>query len=566
MAAFHRLGLPGTACGPVFDHLVALLRQLTGAASVTLALVDDHRAWITVGGPSAVAMPRDASPAAAALSHPAQVWQRSVDRPLLDAHPALAELAHPVTVVTVRIDTPDGHAVGALELAWPEGEHPRSLVPTVLEGLAEHVRDLLELHAEVDGYRRVVDLAPEPTLVLDRHAAIIRANPALTSLVGSDGDALEGVAFLDLVHVDDRGEAAAALAGVLTAPQRTTRSELRLRSADGRTIPCLASIDHLGGATGHVRLVLHDRGDRPRSGEGPSPGSAPLARVERPDAPGGVAARLAHDLNNLLGVMATNLSLAEESLRAVADDPAPAALRELAADLAELRTAMGRATAMTSEMLAVDPGAGAAEEPVDVVQVLYGVGRLVGRSMPEGVRLSLDVPGELPPVAGEARDLERALVNLVLNARDAVVAAGAPAGSGGGEVVDPADRGSVLLRARHLGATDDSGGVTHRAERVEVQVIDDGVGMDASTRARAPEPLFTTKGDEGNGMGLATVAAYLAAIGGTLDLDSTPGAGTTATLRLPVLGDGAVEGAVRAGAEVPVVGQRVLLVDPGDRT
>ena len=551
VAAFHRLGLPTTARGPAFAHLVAVLRQLTGAATVTLAVVDDARAWLTVGVAPLAPVPLYASPAVAALEHPEVVWQRPVHGLVLDEHPALAPLDRPITVTTVRISAPDGNPVGALELAWPDGEDPRPVAPAVLERFAEHVRELLELHAEADEYRRFVELAPDPMLVLDREGRIVRVNPAVTAFVGLDSQELLGRAFLDLVHRGDRAGAAAAVTRALIVPQRTTRMELRLTVADGRSIHCAVSAGHLGGALRHVQLVLHDLTDRLRIEEEHSRLSEQLARAERLDAIGEVAAGLAHDLNNLLGVMSTNLSLAEESLQEVATNPDPVEFQELAVDLGELRTAVQRATSMTAEMLAFGATAGADDGPVDVVDVIYAVGRLVGRSLPTGVRFALDVPGELPRVAGEARELERALMNLVLNARDAVLAG---AGSGG----------SVLIRARLVSG---QAGDAEVENHVEVQVVDDGVGMDPGIQARAREPLFTTKGDDGNGMGLATVASYAATVGGTLHLDSAPGAGTTVTLSLPVAGSPSVEGAVlRADAEAPVGGVRVLLVDPGERT
>ncbi len=552
VAAFHRLGLPTTARGPAFAHLVALLRQVTGAATVTLAFVDDSRAWLTVGVAPLAPVPLDASPAVAALDHPEVVWQRPVHGAVLDDHPAMATLARPVTVTTVRIAAPDGNPVGALELAWPDGEQPRALAPAVLERFAEHVRELLELHAEVDEYRRFVELAPDPMVVLDREGRIVRVNPALTAFVGLASEDLLGRTFIELVHRGDRASAAAAVTRALINPQRTTRMELRLTVADGRSLHCAVSAGHLGGALRHVQLVLHDLTDRLRVEEEHSRLSEQLARAERLDAIGEVAAGLAHDLNNLLGVMSTNLSLAEESLGlAVEGEAGPGALQELSADLGELRTAIARATSMTAEMLAFGASSGAEDAAVDVVDVIYSVGRLVGRSMPAGVRFALDVPGELPRVSGHARDLERALMNLVLNARDAVLAA---AGTAQGARA----AGSVLIRARHAHDDDD---------RVEVQVIDDGAGMDPGTQARAREPLFTTKGDDGSGMGLATVAAYVSTVGGALDLASTPGAGTTVTLQLPVADEGVVDRAVLPSSpEVPVGGERVLLVDPGDRT
>jgi len=249
--------------------------------------------------------------------------------------------------------------------------------------------------------------------------------------------------------------------------------------------------------------------------------------------------------------MTANLSLAEEGVveltaataaTAAPDDgdarDTPTDLtRELATDLAELREAVDRASDMTTQMLALGTPADSSGATADVVEVVYRVARLLGRGLPEGVRLSLDVPGELPPVRIEARDLERAVMNLLLNARDAL------------------DGGGAIELAARLAPDGDS---------IEVVVTDDGAGMDRETQARADEPRFTTKGDRGTGMGLPTVAAMVTAAGGDLRLRSAPGEGTEVTLQLPIVTDAAAR--VPVGTDVPVGGHRVLLVDPGERT
>jgi PAS domain S-box-containing protein len=540
LAALRGLGLPGTARGPAFAHLVAVLRQLTGAPVVTLAIIDEEHAWYTAGVAPIAPVPLNASPAAVALTADTLVLTRTVIGDGFGDHPALGGVTGPVTITTVRISAPDRTPIGALELAWPAGVERIPVSTAVLARFAEHVQELIELHAEVDEYRRSVELAPEPMVVLDADGAMIRINPALAAFVGQDVRALLGRDFLELVGRRDRSRAATAITRTLISPGRTARLEVELDLADGRTVPCAISAAHLGGARRQLQLVVHDLSERLGLEEERTHLSEQLARAERLDAVGAVAAGLAHDLKNLLQVMTANLSLAEEGLAALVADDVPAdpqqLTTDLGTDLAELREAVDRATDMATQMLALGSRAGTRPVDADVVEVVYGVARLLGRGLPEGVRLSLDVPGALPPVPVDPRELERAVMNLVLNARDAV------------------DGDGSIVLAAHL---------TDEGDRIEVVVTDDGVGMDLETQARADEPLFTTKGDRGTGMGLATVAAMVTAAGGELRLRSQPGAGTAVTLELPTLTGAA---AVPVRTDTPVGGHRVLLVDPGERT
>jgi CheY-like chemotaxis protein/anti-sigma regulatory factor (Ser/Thr protein kinase) len=180
--------------------------------------------------------------------------------------------------------------------------------------------------------------------------------------------------------------------------------------------------------------------------------------------------------------------------------------------------------------------------------------RLVARSLPPRVRLVVDVSDELPPLGADPVELERAVLNLVNNARDAVGAKGTVT------IRAVADTLAAEGRERRSDLLD-------RGQRpaVRIEVVDDGTGMDQVTRARAFEPMFTTKPDgQGTGLGLPSVLAFVTATDGALHLSSEPDVGTTVTLIVPVEvpSDVEVEG-TRTG---PVGGAKVLLVDPGEHT
>lgn len=549
-AAFERLGLPETARGAAFTHVVTVLRQLTGAHAVTLSVVGGQRAWCTSGVAPFSALPIEDSPAAAALASDRQVWHRSVPGTDVQRHPGFAALARDeVHVTTVQVTDPTGLAVGALELAFADDDHQRLIPDVVLAAFGRHVSELLELHAEVDEYRRSVEFAPDPIVVLDADGLIVRANPAFAALLDGCVDALLGRSFLELIAAGDRSRATATITRVLVSPHRTVRFDVELCASDGRPFPCEIAAGHLGGPRRHLQLVVHDLTDRQRVAEEHAVLSEQLARAQRLDSISRMTAGLAHDLNNLLGVLTANLELAEESMSDVVAGFAdrggrPASLDALRTDLGELRGAVDRASELAGTLLAFGrrDGGGVA----DIVEVIGSVSSYASRTVPAGVEVAVDVPDVLPEVAAEPVSLERAVLNLVINARDAV-----------------GEAGTIHLRARYLdvGEGEDRGDV---GERIVVEVIDDGDGMDAATQARAFDPLFTTKGDAGNGLGLPTVAGLVRELGGELELSSAVGAGTAVRLSLPT--SETDRWRVPLGDDQPVAGGRVLLVDPGERT
>jgi signal transduction histidine kinase len=139
---------------------------------------------------------------------------------------------------------------------------------------------------------------------------------------------------------------------------------------------------------------------------------------------------------------------------------------------------------------------------------------LLDGSLPRGVRVEPDLPADLWPVEADPGELELAILNLVVNARDAMP-----------------DGGRVAIRAANAPALD-GGGL--RGDFVRLEVADTGAGMTDEVRARAFEPFFTTKGPgEGTGLGLAQVYGFARQSGGAALIESAPGRGTTVALLLP---------------------------------
>jgi PAS domain S-box-containing protein len=254
-----------------------------------------------------------------------------------------------------------------------------------------------------------------------------------------------------------------------------------------------------------------------------------LFQSQKLDAIGQLTGGVAHDFNNLLMAILGSLDLLRKRLPA--DDPRTKALLENAVQGAE------RGAALTQRMLSFARKQELQLEGVDIPMLVQGMTGLFDRSAGPGVRLQTRFPPRLPPAMTDANQLETALLNLVVNARDAM-----PHG------------GDILIEASEevVGLGSDSDLPAGRY--VRVAVIDDGEGMDDITLARAAEPFFTTKGvGKGTGLGLAMVHGLAEQSGGRLKLSREPGRGTRVELWLPQ----ADATADPAAAEPEVSDQRV---------
>ena len=232
-----------------------------------------------------------------------------------------------------------------------------------------------------------------------------------------------------------------------------------------------------------------------------------VREAQRLEAVGQLAAGVAHDFNNLLAVISAHTELVEG--RVAADE-------QVAQSLSAVHEAVDHASGVSRSLMAFGQKTPARLDPVDLTAVIERTRRMVSRSLPAGVTLSLELPeAGLPDVTGDAVQLQQALLNLVLNARDAMP-------DSGGRIaiaaeVDPQTPGTV----------------------VRLAVQDDGRGMDETVRRRVFDPFFTTRRDAGGtGLGLAVVHGIVRDHGGQIAVSSRPGRGTTVTIELPAARDG----------------------------
>jgi signal transduction histidine kinase len=201
-----------------------------------------------------------------------------------------------------------------------------------------------------------------------------------------------------------------------------------------------------------------------------------------------------------------------------------------------IEAAADRGARLTGRMLAFARREDARTDVVDVADALRSVADLLGHTLGSGLTVGLDLPETLPPGRGDRTEFETVVVNLVINARDAMP-----------------DGGTVTILARE--ETIAVPGPTHAAglqpgHYLRVAVLDQGTGMDPETLARVGEAFFTTKEPgKGTGLGLAMARGFAEQAGGALRIDSERGRGTTVTLWLPVATAGSIPepGSLREG-------------------
>ena len=232
-----------------------------------------------------------------------------------------------------------------------------------------------------------------------------------------------------------------------------------------------------------------------------------LRQAQKMETIGQLTGGVAHDFNNLLMAVMGNLDLLRKRLP---DDPRLHRLVDGALQGAE------RGASLTQRLLAFARQQDLRAVPVDLSALVQGMGNLLERSLGPRVALRLDLPEGLPPARIDANQLELAILNLAINARDAMP-----------------DGGSIEIKVAKHDVQNDA--VLKSGTYLKLSVIDTGAGMTPDILKRAIEPFFSSKPlGKGTGLGLSMVHGLVVQLGGTLELSSAIGKGTTATMVLPI--------------------------------
>ncbi|MHA6722368.1 PAS domain S-box protein [Sphingomonas sp. RS2018] len=379
---------------------------------------------------------------------------------------------------------------------------------------------------------RMWDTSPDLMLIIDFDGYLRRVNPAWSTLLGYSADELVGHHVNEFVLPGDHGSTTVAYE--LAAAGGQPKVENRYRHKDGsvRWISWTAApAGDLTYATGRDITAEKARQEALEAAQ------LKLRQAQKMEAMGQLTGGVAHDFNNLLTPIIGSLDMLVS--KGIGDD------RERRLIDGALQSAE-RAKTLVQRLLAFARRQPLQPTPVDVSLLIAGMADLLGFTLGPLIDIRVDLAPVLPLALADANQLEMALLNLAVNARDAM--------PDGGELTLAARRESVH-------STQVSG--VGRGHYVTVCVIDTGVGMDADTVARATEPFFSTKGlGRGTGLGLSMVHGLTAQLGGGLTIESSVGGGTTVKLWLPITVDAVEEAEPRLEAS-PVASAIgvVLLVD-----
>lgn len=417
------------------------------------------------------------------------------------------------------------------------GHKEREILTFVSQHVAsaiEHKRDQDALRRSEARYRSLFERAAYGICRCTPTCTITDANPALASMLAYDSaDQLIGLNGATDLFVDSEEHARAVGEFRLEG----SSFEARWRRKDGKIITVKLSARAALDATHNLRgyeLIVEDVSER-RALEDQ------LRHAQKMEAVGRLAGGVAHDFNNLLTVIKGYSELVVSEL--VEADP-------MRAQVEEIRKAADRATALTRQLLAFSRRQVLAPKVLDLNTAVLNMDRLLRRLLGNDVELCFNFSSDLGRVKADPGQIEQVVMNLAVNARDAL-----PQG------------GRLEIATSNLEFPQDwmNDQVTIKAGRyVVLDVIDNGIGMPEDVRSRVFEPFFTTK-ERGTGLGLSTVYGIVKQSGGYIWVTSKPGEGATFRIYLPRVDEATEESTTTAvNSDLNRGTETVLLVEEDD--
>ena len=382
------------------------------------------------------------------------------------------------------------------------------LIVMLASRLDRRYTDEIEIRAvrateSIRRFRNLLRLSSDLISPLDAQGRLVGEVLSANRLLRYAPGDLSGRKFIHLVAQNDRPRVQGWLREA-QGGEPVPRLQCALTASDGAEIPCECSAVRVEDPDSGWSIVIsaRDLTERQRM-------ESRLYQSQRLEALGQMASGVAHDYSNLITAVSLNLESIERQMPS----------REILERLRLAQAALAHGNSLTRQLLAfarqqkVDP------EPVDLNTVVTGIVSFLSLSLRGEVPISLDLEARLWPCMADRGMLEAALLNLAVNARDAMPNGGAitistlnqtvAAGSVGTDEAPPGDYVALVIR-------------------------DEGMGMTPDVVARAAEPFFTTKpGGRGTGLGLSMVFGFARQFGGDMHIDSAPGRGTTVRIRLP---------------------------------
>jgi PAS domain S-box-containing protein len=356
-------------------------------------------------------------------------------------------------------------------------------------------------------YREIIEGTTDLVSVVDDSGNFIFVNHIAHDIFGLSPEECIGLSAFDFIHPKDRDTTMAAFQGWLREKEPSVLFENRQMHKDGtwRHMQWRIQYHESGAGEGTMFLsIARDLTDQKELEE-------QLRQSQKLQAIGQLTGGVAHDFNNLLAVMMGNAEMLEDKVSG--DKVAETELRAI-------RKAVERASSLTERLLAFARQQSLSPVPVSFVELIDGLEDMLRRTLGGSIKLEVDNQADLWSGMIDPHQFENVLINLAINARDAMNGSG-----------------NLCFRSRNVTLDEEDVGQLENIKPghyVLIAVQDDGCGMSKDLQSRVFEPFFTTKGvGQGSGLGLSMVFGFASQSGGHVAIDSEEGSGTTIKLYLP---------------------------------
>jgi hypothetical protein len=394
-----------------------------------------------------------------------------------------------------------------------------------------------ELRQSEERYRALFEDNPSMFFTVDGNGRVISVNPFGAGQLGYTIEELVGQSVLAVFHPEDQAAVVAQLKACLQHPFQVFQWQFRKVRKNGTIIWVeeFARAVSKSGGRHSVLIVCHDITERKRLEE-------QLSHSQKMEAIGRLAGGVAHDFNNLL----TGITCYTELLASSMNNTDPRRN-----DVEEIKKAAERAATLTRQLLAFSRKQILTYTVVDLNAVVTSMEKMLGRLIGEDIELATRLDSGLGPVKADVGQLEQVIVNLAVNARDAM--------PNGGQLI--LETANVELNNAYTAIHPE----VQTGHYVLLAVTDTGSGMDETVKANIFEPFFTTKEmGKGTGLGLATVYGIIKQSGGHITVSTAPGQGSTFQIYLPRVQEEVSAVVAETEPLLAATGQEVVLLVEDD--
>lgn len=372
--------------------------------------------------------------------------------------------------------------------------------------ITERKKAEVELKESEERYKRLVEFSPD-AIAVHSEGKIVYVNPATITLLGANNTSeLIGKPFLDIIHPDYRDSVHQQIIAVMKENYAIPLTEQKFVRLNGSCIEVeVAAIPIVYKDKSAMQIVARDISKQKKL-------QNQLLQTQKIQSIGTLAGGIAHDFNNILGIILAYSSLLDKNVLTP---------EKFSVGISAINNAVQRGAALVRQILTFARKTDVVFEPMDVSELIHELLSMLDQTFPKTIIFSESITENLPFIFADRTQVHQALLNLCINARDAM--------PHGGTISITAEKQIKEQMAQQFPAANEE-------EYVCLTVTDTGKGMDEATRFRIFDPFFTTKEKgKGTGLGLSVVYGVVQEHHGFIDLKSEPDHGTTFRLFFPVL-------------------------------